>query len=172
MKKILLLSILILAGFGCSKINSTEVGQTQPIQYSNTTTSIEAVPETSTLTILIPENIEDYRAKMTEFAQAGGENPIKSIVFIKKEMTVPYDTDVVQKTVEEAANTVYKAGGGPAKITVDYLQIKDGVAYVQLNIDTNGWAGVSVTQAIVRPIVAKNLGQFSNITKITFGQAK
>ncbi len=170
MKKIFALAaIIILTGFGCGIKSPDPILQSDDPQYS---TSTSVTSQTTTTTIMIPQDIEKYRTDMTRFAQTGGPDPLPSTVFAQKEISIPITEYKMRFAVEAAGNAVYKQGGGPAAIVVDDVQLKDGIAYVVLNIDTNGWAGVSVAQAIVHPVVAKTLGQFEGVKKVIFGQVK
>lgn len=173
MKKIIILSICLFAlGAGCGKTKSTQsIMPTNSTSETRTETATNT-PQNSMVSVMVPEDIEKYRTEITRFKQVGGEDPLKTTVFVKKEVTlpyVPYSTHIMTASVEAAAHEVYKQGGGPAAVTVEQLEIIDGTAYVLLNIDTDGWAGVSVAQAIVHPVVAKTLAQFEGIKKITFG---
>jgi len=123
--------------------------------------------QTTTLTIMAPENPEEYRQAMTEFAQEGGDDPAKTWVFNKKEITVPYTDDPIKASANAAAQE-FPTGGGPSKTEVIYLKIINGTAYVLMNIDIDGWAGVSVSLAIIHPVVEKTLLEFPEINKVIF----
>lgn len=167
MKKIFALAaIIILTGFGCGIKSPDPTPQSDDPQYP---TSTSVTSQTTTTIIMIPEDIEKYRMEMTRFAQTGGTDPLKTTIFVKKEITIPATEYKLRLAAEGAANAVYKQGGGPAAVVVNDVIMQNGTAYVLLNIDTNGWAGVSVAQAIVHPVVAKTVGQFEGIKKITFG---
>lgn len=161
---VVLAGFLILTGAGCG-------GSVAENSQNNTGSVTTATPvsQTTTSTIMVPENIEKYQTEMTRFAQTGGEDPLKTTTFVQKEIIIPVTEYKMRLTAEAAANAVYKQGGGPAAVVVNDLALQDGTAYVLLNINTDAWAGVSVAQAIVHPVVAKTLGQFEGIKKITFG---
>lgn len=126
-----------------------------------------AIPTTTTVTIVVPEYLSDYRAKITAYVQEGGKNPVDDIVFVQKQVTVPYTLHTVWAAAEAAAGAI-PLGGGPQKASVVYMQVKDGTAYVVLNIDIDGWAGVSVATALVRPIVERTLYEFPEIEKVVW----
>ncbi|OGH88518.1 MAG: hypothetical protein A3J93_04620 [Candidatus Magasanikbacteria bacterium RIFOXYC2_FULL_42_28] len=128
--------------------------------------------KTMAVTIMVPENEKLYQKQMTEFAQVGGPDPLETTVFIKKEMTVPYSTDIINASVQAAAEEIpHGGGGGPDKTQIAYLKIQDTTAYVLLDIDLDGWAGVSVSIAIIHPLVEKTLLQFPEINRVEFGYA-
>jgi len=126
--------------------------------------------QTTTLTIMVPENPESYQQKMTDYAQLGGPDPAATWNFVPKQITVPYTDDLIKASANAAA-AEFPTGGGPNKAEVVYLKIIDGTAYVLMNIDIDGWAGVSVSLAIIHPVVEKTLLQFAEIENIVFGYA-
>jgi len=124
----------------------------------------------STITILVPENYNSYKQKMTEYVQTGGEDPLLTTKFVKKELTIPYTNDLIRASAQAAAEEI-APNGGPAKASVAYLKIANGTAYVLLDIDLDGWAGVSVSLAIIHPLVEKTLVQFPEINNVIFDYA-
>jgi hypothetical protein len=62
-------------------------------------------------------------------------------------------------------------GGGPAHASVSYFKVVGDTAYVLLNIDLDGWAGVSFAIARAHPIVEKTLLTFPEIKKVVFDVA-
>jgi|GEM_PF-2880478 len=126
--------------------------------------------KSSTVTVAVPENLDLYRQKMTEYTQVGGPNPLPNIKFITKNILVPYTIEP-ERTAVDVSLVGIPLGGGPDKAFASYLKIKDSTAYTLLNIDIDGWAGVSVAIAIAHPIVEKTLLQFPNIKKVVFDYA-
>lgn len=149
-------------------------------QDENTTTVINnewitsqtgtQTPETSLVTIIVPENYESYSNSMIDFAQIWWQDPLPTIKFIQKDITVPFTNDL-EKTSAQLAAEQFPTGGGPEKASVVYLKIVNTTAYVVLNIDVDWWAGVSVATAIIHPVVEKTLLQFENIEQVVFGYA-
>ncbi|OGH95034.1 MAG: hypothetical protein A2538_05125 [Candidatus Magasanikbacteria bacterium RIFOXYD2_FULL_41_14] len=127
--------------------------------------------KTMTVTIMVPENEELYQTQMTEFVQVGGVDPLETTVFIKKEITVPNSTDIINASARAAASEIPHGGGGSGETKVAYLKVQDTTAYVLLDIDLDGWAGVSVSTAIIHPLVEKTLLQFPEINRVEFGYA-
>ena len=126
---------------------------------------------TSSITIMVPENDSAYKEKMTQFVQDGGENPLLTTTFIKKEVTIPYTRDIVKASAQAAAEDIYPASasaGGPGVDSVAYLKIQNDTAYILLNMDIDGWAGVSVAVGIVHPVVERTLLQFPEIKHVVF----
>ena len=124
----------------------------------------------STITIMIPENENIYKEKMTQFAQEGGEDPLKTIKFIEKKINIPYASDIIKASAQAAAEEIAPSGG-PAKASIAYFKVQNGVAYALLDIDLDGWAGVSVSLAVIHPLVEKTLLQFSEINRVVFDYA-
>ena len=126
---------------------------------------------TSSITIMVPENDSAYKEKMTQFVQEGGENPLITTTFITKEITIPYTRDIIKASAQAAAEDIYPASasaGGPGVDSMAYFKIRDDTAYILLNMDIDGWAGVSVAIAIVHPVVERTLLQFPEIKHVVF----
>ena len=132
--------------------------------------SAEQTPQTSKIIIMVPENENDYMDKMTQFSQIGGENPLDSTNFVKKEIEIPYTTDLIKASAQAAAQEI-EPKGGPQKANVSYFKTENNTAYVLMDIDLDGWAGVSVSLAIIHPIIEKTLLQFPEIQKVIFDYA-
>lgn len=132
--------------------------------------TIKAPMVASWLTIVLPDDINLYKQRMANFVQIGGVDPLLSQVFVKKYLAVSYTGDI-QKASAEAAAQQFTTGGGPEKVLVNYLKVQSWTAYISLNIDENGRAWVSVSIAIIHPVVEKTLLQFTGIQNVIFGYA-
>src|SRR5439155_13948084 len=89
--------------------------------------------------------------------------------FVKRRVVVPYSRDLLRASADAAAREVGPTQMGPA--TVVYWKIEDGTAFVLLNVDTDGWAGVSFTRAYSHGFVEKTLLQFKNIKRVVWDEA-
>lgn len=126
---------------------------------------------TSSVTIVVPDNDSLYKARMTGFVQEGGEDPVLQTTFIKKEVTVPYTTNIMKASAQAAAEDIYPSSvsaGGPGVDSVAYFRIRSDTAFILLGMDIDGWAGVSVAKAIVHPVVERTLLQFPEIKQVVF----
>jgi len=132
--------------------------------------SSQPAENTSVISIMVPENYDFYRQKMTQFVQEGGEDPLKTMKFIKKELNVPYTSDFVKASAQAAAEEIAPTGG-PPKASIAYLKAQNGTAYVLLDIDLDSWAGASVSLAIIYPLIEKTLLQFPEINRVVFNYA-
>jgi len=155
--------------------NENSTTSSEVILNQNPSTTSEVVVEEtqknySTITIMVPQNIDSYKKNMTEFVQTGGVDPLLTTTFIKKEITIPYTKDLIQASAQAAAQEIAPSGG-PAKASVAYFKITNNTAYVLLDIDVNGWAGVSVSIGMIHPLVEKTLLQFPEITNVVFDYA-
>lgn len=109
--------------------------------------------DVSSIHMILPQDMELYEERMVEFVQVGGEDPLDKTKMVETSI----DQDV---TARQLAQTVaqlispYKMAG-----EVKYYEVKDGTAYVILEMDEDGWAGVSVTIGKIRPLVELNLLQ-------------
>lgn len=128
-----------------------------------------AEPNTeTTVTILVPENLANYEKAVANYVQVGGPDPRLTWKFIKKEVIVS-NVDNIVKASAEAAAEVIQHGGGPAKASIAYFEVKNDTAYVLLDIDLDGWAGVSVSIAEIHPLVENTLLLFPEIKHVVFG---
>ena len=107
---------------------------------------------------------------MISFVQIGGVDPLLAQVFVPKYLPIVYTWDI-QKASAEAAAQQFTTGGGPEKVLVNYFKVQSWTAYISLNIDEDGRAWVSVSIAIIHPVVEKTLLQFTGIQNVIFGYA-
>lgn len=140
---------------------------TQPTTSTSTQEAVTQQPTKTEITILVPSDVAAYEKAMTAYVQEGGQDPSKTWTFVKKTLSVPYTNDVIKASAQAAAEQLTPYGG-PAKASVAYLKVKEGIAYVLLDIDLDGWAGVSVSLGKIHPLVEKTLLQFSQIKSVAF----
>ena len=116
--------------------------------------------------VFVPADRQNYSEMIT-----GEQNFQKAAMlpFVQKKVVVPYSTNLVQASADAAAAEVGLTQMGPARVV--YLKIKGGTAYTLLNIDQDGWAGVSFTWAYAHPIVEKTLLQFKDIKRVVWDEA-
>jgi len=131
---------------------------------------IKAPTVSSGLTVVLPDDMNLYKQRMANFVQIGGVDPLLSQVFVKKYLPVVYTWDIQRASAEVAAQQ-FSTGGGPEKALVNYFKVQSWTAYISLNIDEDGRAWVSVTIAIIHPVVEKTLLQFTGIQHVVFGYA-
>ena len=122
-----------------------------------------------TVTIMVPDNINLYKEKMTQFVQTGGENPLATMKFNKKtvKVNIPQSVNLMEASVQAAAQEIDLGH----KVIIVYFKIKHDTAYVLSNINKDGWAGVSVALAVINPLIKKTLLQFPEINKVIFAYA-
>jgi hypothetical protein len=157
-----ILAVIIICGGIFAWQNSQSTSAPEP--------SEESAEKILIISIIIPEDYDSYRQAIAEFVQTGGPDPLLDTKFIKKTLAIPFTEDRILASAQSAAAEIY-TGGGPEKATVDYLKIKDGTAYVLLNIDLDAWAGVSLSLAAIHPLVEKTLLQFPEIRQVVFDYA-
>ncbi len=121
---------------------------------------------TMEVTVLVPADEQKYREMITgeqDFQRAA------MLPFVQKSVVVPYSTDLLRASAEAAAREAGPTQAGPTIII--YLKIENGTAYVVLNVDRDGWAGVSFSRAYCHLIVEKTLLQFRNIDQVVWDEA-
>ncbi len=128
------------------------------------------------ITIYKPADAALYAKKIADFESGkfGNKNVIQIMTkddFVSEQVSVklPEPYDIVRETANAAAMQV-DSEVGPLKVT--NFVVENGTAYVELNIDTDGWAGVSFVKDYANPIIRQTLLQFPQITRVIFGPAK
>lgn len=101
---------------------------------------------------------------MTEYIQAGGNDPFDNITMIHK----PWEKNAIQQLAEAVAKTIFT--NYPSSTNVTYFKVVNHTAYIEFEMDNDGWAGVAVTQGQIRPLVTMNLIQYPQINHVVFGQ--
>jgi hypothetical protein len=83
-------------------------------------------------------------------------------------LTVPRVPDAIFASAEAAAENSSLPTQAPIRIL--HFAVQNGTAYVDLNLDNDGygWAGVSNTIARVEPLIEKDLSQFPSIRAVSF----
>jgi hypothetical protein len=129
-------------------------------------TGVSSRDRTMWVTVFVPTDPQAYGAMITDeqdFQRAA------AMPFVKKHVVVPYSRDLLRASADAAATEIGPTQMGPA--TIVYWKIEDGTAFVLLNIDTDGWAGVMFTRAYGHPIVEKTLLRFKNIKQVVWDEA-
>ena len=126
--------------------------------------------QVTSVTIVVPEDLSIYDTEMNKFIFDGGSNPLESLPFVKKVVSVATTTNVVKASAGASASYIRTQGGETAS-KVEYFRIVDDTAYVVLGMQLNGWAGVSVSFEKIKPLVEKTLLQFPEIKNVKFETA-
>src|SRR5581483_4395409 len=130
--KFILCIVLVLLLIGCGSMGVSSRGRTMEV------------------TVLVPEDPQVYAEMITgeqDFQRA------KAMPFAAKRVVVPYARDLLRASADAAVEEIGPSQMGPTKIV--YWKIENGTAFVLLNIDTDGWAGVGYARAYDHPIVEK-----------------
>ena len=107
-----------------------------------------------------------YKQQMTEFAQVGGDNPFQSVEMTHQVLIQEVEAKALAQRI---AQTMLTDGFVVAGEVSDF-NIDNGTAYIVFGMDEDGWAGVSVAMAEIRPLVELNLLQYPEINKVHFGR--
>jgi hypothetical protein len=129
-------------------------------------TNVPTRDRTIEVTVLVPADKQKYSEMITgeqDFQKAA------AMPFIKKKIVVPSSVDLIRASADAAANEAGPTQMGPT--TIVYFQMENGTVYVLLNIDCDGWAGVSYSRAYCHPMVEKTLLQFKNIKQVVWDNA-
>ena len=130
--------------------------------------SESAAPHVRTMevTLLVPADVQKYGEMIT------GEQDFKraaELPFVRKKVVVPYSRDVFRATADAAAKEAGPNQVGPG--VFNYLKVEKGTAYVLLDVDCDGYAGVSFARAFAHPIIEKTLLQFKKIKHVVWQEA-
>jgi len=132
--------------------------------------SVTVEANTSKITILVPQNIDNYKASIDNCAgeQACRDVAVTASQFMSKELTIPYTEDVIKASALAAANLIPTQAG---TLSAAYWKIQNNTVFLLLNIHLDGWAGVSMSLARIEPIIEKTLLQFPEVKQVVFGYA-
>ena len=128
-------------------------------------TGVSSRVRTMNVTVFVPADPQAFSEMITgeqDFQKA------EAMPFVKKNMVVPYSTDLLRASADAAAREAGSTQMGPT--TIVYLKVENNTVYALLNIDTDGWAGVSFSRAYCHPIVEKTLLQFQNIKQVVWDE--
>ncbi|MBE7215500.1 hypothetical protein MK852_09690 [Shewanella benthica] len=125
-----------------------------------------SVVETHQIQIILPKYMGKYKQQMTEFAQFGGDNPFQSVEMTHQVLIQEVEAKALAQRI---AQTMLTDGFVVAGEVSDF-NIDNGTAYIVFGMDEDGWAGVSVAMAEIRPLVELNLLQYPEINKVHFGR--
>lgn len=117
---------------------------------------------------VVPQDLADYVKQMDEYTSTGGKNPSLTWVYTTQDVSVPEGSSTPAYAAEVSANQI-KTGGGPGRVTVTHFRVMDNTAYVLLNIDEDGWAGVSFAINKIHPLVERTILLDLSIKKVVFG---
>ena len=168
----LAISSLVVAG-GCneqqSKTTQERVKTESRTQLSTSSQNVDKVAwdknqKGNTVSIIVPKDYKKYNQLMTAYAQTGGSNPLESIEFTNKKVVVPSSEDLLHSVVNAVVKDAKVAHGG----NVNYLKVKDRTVYILLDMDVDGWAGVSVEKARIHPLIEKSLLNLPSVDKVEF----
>ena len=114
--------------------------------------------------VLVPADTRKYHEKITGEQDFDGA---AKLPFVTKKVVVPISSDFIRASAEAAAKEM------PSQVEpkIDYLKIENDTAYVLLNIDRDGWAGVSFSRACSHPVIEKTLLQFKEIKRVVWDEA-
>ena len=141
------------------------------VSNSNKTPAGSVIDQaTSTVTIMVPSDLAAFEKAEIAKVQVGGPDPVASTTFVAT-TTTPNTivADPLQNAAEAAAEYIPTQAGTSSLVV--YFKVVDGTAYVVLNMDVDGWAGVSAAIAQVHPIVEKTLLAQPGIKEVKFGPA-
>ena len=127
---------------------------------------VSSAGRTMEVTVFVPADAQAYGEIVTgeqDFQKAA------TTLSVRKHVTVPFSRNLLRASANAAAKEAGLTQMGPA--TIVYLKVEKGTAFTLLNIDTDGWAGVSYSRAYCHPIVEKTLLQFKSIKRVVWGEA-
>lgn len=125
----------------------------------------------SSVVIMVPPDLDAYDTAMNSYIFEGTPNPAPTWKFVPKVVSVATTTDIRKESAHAAALYIHTQGG-TAGAHIDHFQIVDGTAYVVMHMQVDGWAGVSISLAKIKPLVEKTLLQFSDIKEVKFDYPK
>lgn len=179
------ISILFLKSKKTTSIQSTQAPTTPliitqpptthltPVLTATLTTAIEPTNDINiekndkmTITILVPENIDDYMQAIRKYVNGDSKiNPAITWQLTKQQVTVPYSNDIIQATIRAAVDKLLTSTGlSNSSFVVGGLNIDKENRKAHVHI----FHEEALASAAVRPIIEKNLLQFPEIEKVEF----
>lgn len=121
----------------------------------------------ATVTIMVPDDIMAYKMAInrSDSMDIFRKGFAPGIAFHKKEVNVSSTEDIIRASAIAAAQEIHP------QANVIYLKVINGSAYVLLNFDVDGFAGVSIQLAHIRPLIRNTLLQFREIKDVLFEPA-
>ncbi len=166
----LLLCGLVLAGFSCA--SSVKPSPSAPQANAQQPPAVSRPPQANAqdlVTIMAPKD----EAAFVNAINLNGPDPKVAASFLpfvaKRVPAVGVEPDPTSAALQAAASELHAGPTGADKVV--YFKVVDTTAYVLLEMDVNGWAGVSYAIAKVHPLAEQTLLQFPGITKVVFGVA-
>lgn len=157
MKKLSILLPLVITLFGCDVQSSAK----------QVKTTAESLCGKGEFVLSQPKDMDQYKQKMADFIQAGGQNPVSKTAFVDT-CKKPRNSKIDLKDIaEQAALTTLPTDA--AKVL--YFKQQKGTLYIVLSAQENGWAGVSTALGTTMPVVIRNIQLNSTIKNIKFGYA-
>lgn len=165
---VVMASFLIITLASCSKtVEPNPTTTTQPVAVIQT----PLVVKSQKVSYFVPKDITTYMNTEEAYASTGnGLDPGYPVIYIEKTTNTASPENPMQTAVQAALNLL-PTGGGPLHGKVVYLKTIRTTAYIMLDIDFDGWAGVSLFRAAANPVITKNLLQFPAIKYVVFGPA-
>ncbi|MDF3076833.1 MAG: hypothetical protein K0S09_722 [Sphingobacteriaceae bacterium] len=158
---------IVLVLYGCGQQNSPHIMSHDTAQDKDTIAIKNTNPPDSIIiTLMLPKDIKKYDKAVIDYTNDGGVDPSYGWAFAPAQIRVPYTTDALKASARAAAKILSSYGD-----SIMYFKIKDKTAYVLLEMDLNGWAGVTYTIRKVHPIIERTLLHFPQIDKVAFDYA-
>jgi hypothetical protein len=155
---LILSSIILVAGAGCTS-------RTSPSSV------VVVQPQATEVNYFVPKDIAEYMRIEEAYTAVGKEtDPAYTVVYVMH-ATSTKSTEDSRRTAVQAALNLLPAGGGPPHANVAYFKIVGTTAYVLLDVDFDGWAGVSIYETAAHPVITYNLLMNSGISSVVFGPA-
>lgn len=122
----------------------------------------------SILLVLVWGGIRFYKLKIENKSDLNtGDKNSEIKDFSKEQDSTTLNTEDIKSAVQAAANSSqYKTG-----TSIHYFKIVGDKAYILLDMDVDGWAGVSYAIEAVHPLVEAKLLEYPEIRQVFFSPA-
>lgn len=141
-----------------------------PANASQTTSTAQTGSDINELTIFLPKDFDVYRKKVLD---VWNNTPPKGMTsdqqldqIMNETVWIATSTKITHKISDlysEAATKAAEFAPRQADVLVK-VRLEGDVAHADLQMD--GWLGSSFSVAMMKPLIKKNLLQFSNIKKV------
>ncbi len=125
--------------------------------------------KTMNVTIWVPNDWQAWSKAINNHENGDGPAP-NPIQWLQPQSRVAVETRApMQATLANLLQWLKKITQKNDELEIKNFLFKKGVAYVELGMDQNGWAGVSYDRAMIDPLIEMTLLKFSGVKKVVRG---
>lgn len=126
------------------------------------------LPPPATVKLVLPIDLNAWRAAYNGAEDTRSSIPFHTVATSTARTVLPMEATLRKLLLWISWNM---PSAGPPQVELTAFTLVNGTAYVSLNYDQDGWAGVSIYDGQVSPIIEKTLLQFPSVKRVVRGLA-